>query len=646
MTRDPWPPGTRPAPADALASTELRDVRLRPATVLPAQITIIHPQLRDLLVPLDRGDVLYPRGKTIERLRWAAPSKDARDGRNDDDGPAANAGSDYTTETLADLTFAPTCLTASGDLFVCGAQHGELYVQDLASGSFRLHSTMSTRAINNSISILPSWPGAWARRARERRLGYVGRGARAWDEDDGAGRYGRVRKHEWEETEERAKVRRSEEGESDDEERSSTGDDGVDDSGDDSAWAATYPNTLPFGHAPRMATSPPARALAPLPRSYRPSPSDAGPAYVTGDRLGRHAPRHTDEPRMIISSNDHSVKMMSLHTDARAPGYRDDARAPSRPTPPPLLTGPLPPRLPYFGTPFGFDSIGINEGIRANNAALLEAQMEALRSRPGQSRAASRSDSPVKLGRVGTAKFGTAVNHSSLSPDLRYMVTVGDTTDVFLHEVVKGGKEFRNVGVYSGASDSGFSTAWSKDGRKFAVASQDGQVTVWDHRSSRPLAIFYTSPAAPLPRSFVSDLTISRYSLGTDNNWVYHSQTLIDSNTGHRVVSAGSSGREPARVVKFSPEGSSRDLLVFSEENTNIHLVDARTFDAHVVVPVQCNSVLPPPRRSGVESGMAGIAGVAFDQTGDWLYAATERSVVEWDMRRHGGGEAGTWAMA
>jgi hypothetical protein len=57
------------------------------------------------------------------------------------------------------------------------------------------------------------------------------------------------------------------------------------------------------------------------------------------------------------------------------------------------------------------------------------------------------------------------------------------------------------------ATDSGFSTSWSKDGRKFAVASQgvstvsiyfamvahialrslltaptDGQVTVWDHR--------------------------------------------------------------------------------------------------------------------------------------------------------------------
>ena len=27
-----------------------------------------------------------------------------------------------------------------------------------------------------------------------------------------------------------------------------------------------------------------------------------------------------------------------------------------------------------------------------------------------------------------------------------------------------------------------FSTSWSKDGRKFAVANQDGEVTVWDRR--------------------------------------------------------------------------------------------------------------------------------------------------------------------
>ena len=61
---------------------------------------------------------------------------------------------------------------------------------------------------------------------------------------------------------------------------------------------------------------------------------------------------------------------------------------------------------------------------------------------------------------------------ASLSPDLRTMVSVGDSTDVYLFEVIDGGKDFRRIGVYTGSTDSAFSTSWSKDGRKFAVASQ------------------------------------------------------------------------------------------------------------------------------------------------------------------------------
>lgn len=52
------------------------------------------------------------------------------------------------------------------------------------------------------------------------------------------------------------------------------------------------------------------------------------------------------------------------------------------------------------------------------------------------------------------------------------MVSVGDSTDVYLFEVLDGGREFRKIKQYSAATDSGFSTAWSRDGRKFAVASQ------------------------------------------------------------------------------------------------------------------------------------------------------------------------------
>lgn len=70
------------------------------------------------------------------------------------------------------------------------------------------------------------------------------------------------------------------------------------------------------------------------------------------------------------------------------------------------------------------------------------------------------------------------------------MISVGDSTDVSIFEVIDGGRDFRKIGLYHGgspallsivlhtltghsaATDSGFSSAWSSDGRKFAVASQ------------------------------------------------------------------------------------------------------------------------------------------------------------------------------
>lgn len=55
----------------SLASTsELRDLSLQPSQVRSANISIIHPQLRDLILPLARGCVLYPRGQTLEWQRW------------------------------------------------------------------------------------------------------------------------------------------------------------------------------------------------------------------------------------------------------------------------------------------------------------------------------------------------------------------------------------------------------------------------------------------------------------------------------------------------------------------------------------------------------------------------------------------------
>lgn len=291
---------------------------------------------------------------------------------------------------------------------------------------------------------------------------------------------------------------------------------------------------------------------------------------------------------------------------------------------------------------------------------------------------------------------------ASLSPDLKQMVSVGDSPegDVYLFEVIDGGRDFRKIGVYNGVSCLEWKDAETQlqpirafppRGAKTAAnllsrvkvrpvtpmvgltLTIDGQVTVWDHRSSRPLAVFYTSPAMTAP-SFSSDLASSRLEQGwTSPRFANPNVILIDPVSGDAQSGSSTSGREAARVVKFSPEGSGRDLMVFTEvrqsrsvestvsyraiaytqENSNLHIVDAKTFNSHVVVPVPY--VVPSPTgdpatlyrdRMGVEGGTWGIAGVGFDPTGDWLYSGTEKTIVEWDLRRVGGGEGGTWGMA
>lgn len=64
-----------PSPALLEASPQLRDLDLRPSAIKSANPVIIHPQLRDLILPLERGRVLYPRGGAIEELSWTARSE-------------------------------------------------------------------------------------------------------------------------------------------------------------------------------------------------------------------------------------------------------------------------------------------------------------------------------------------------------------------------------------------------------------------------------------------------------------------------------------------------------------------------------------------------------------------------------------------
>lgn len=163
---------------------------------------------------------------------------------------------------------------------------------------------------------------------------------------------------------------------------------------------------------------------------------------------------------------------------------------------------------------------------------------KAYRLRPPSRRRGVGSDEKIEsdlpgLSRTQSVHLSTSINHSSFSPDGHHIVSVGDTPDVFLFSVDKVTGEISQIGTYTASSDASFYTAWSPDSLQFAVASQDGVISVWDVRSSSKIA---------------------------------------QLNTTHRP---NSYRPEAARVVKWSPSGH---LLAFTEDSNYVHIVETVGF--------------------------------------------------------------------
>jgi len=250
-----------------------------------------------------------------------------------------------------------------------------------------------------------------------------------------------------------------------------------------------------------------------------------------------------------------------------------------------------------------------------------------------------------RLKGAGFLKLGTAVNHASISPDGRTLLAVGDTNQVFLYNISTGSDTvtFDKIATYGAGADANFSTAFSADGSKFAVASQDGLVTVWDVRSSSELAVYRTAPrpiagATPIPSTGAPS---SMHRVTMSRNGSYTRETsLWDANKGlgHGV-----------RALKFSPLGAERELLIFTEHTNNLHAIDARTFTSHSILPIPSLSPSTPSSPSFPSSPLAVInssshpspravdlAGVCFDPTGKWVYVGTEKSVLEYEVAAAG----------
>jgi WD40 repeat protein len=106
------------------------------------------------------------------------------------------------------------------------------------------------------------------------------------------------------------------------------------------------------------------------------------------------------------------------------------------------------------------------------------------------------------------------------------------------------------------SNDAGFSAAWNASSDKFAVASQDGFVSVWDIRSSEKLAKISSKQV----KSLLEILSVL--------NRLYLNRQKTPQNP--QVKGA-------VRCLKFSPSGPI-DLLMFSEVSPPLPLALAILF--------------------------------------------------------------------
>ncbi|EUC53502.1 DUF2415 domain protein, partial [Rhizoctonia solani AG-3 Rhs1AP] len=133
------------------------------------------------------------------------------------------------------------------------------------------------------------------------------------------------------------------------------------------------------------------------------------------------------------------------------------------------------------------------------------------------------------------------------------------------------------------------------------------------------------------------------------------------------------------RSVRFTPAGGNREMLVFTEHTSHVHVIDSQTFSEHQILnvpsaprdgsasPLRDPVGLPPIADCGYASaGMSlgggyympgkgrdargerevDLTGLTFDRTGRWMYVGTERTVVEFEMvpRRRRTYDAAEWA--
>jgi WD40 repeat protein len=143
---------------------------------------------------------------------------------------------------------------------------------------------------------------------------------------------------------------------------------------------------------------------------------------------------------------------------------------------------------------------------------------------------------------------------------------VGDSPKVYLHRIT-GSRcttftpittltlpppTFSPLNYSSSSPAASFSTAFSADGSKFAIASQEGSVIVWDVRSSKPLKIFHTDKTrTSFSKDGITNMNGNATGWLSDDPWDWSRGTSKAPGWGVRSVKFGGGGDcgHPGREV-------------------------------------------------------------------------------------------------
>lgn len=159
---------------------------------------------------------------------------------------------------------------------------------------------------------------------------------------------------------------------------------------------------------------------------------------------------------------------------------------------------------------------------------------------------------------IGDIKMESAVNSVCVSPDGSLMVATGDSGEVVLFGV-SASEGYVPLTSQLSIMDAGFSCSWDSSSTRFAVAGQDGQVSVWDAR-------------------------------------------MLRSKGEGRIARIEATQKIPkgaARCVKFS-QGMSMDILAFAEHTSFLNVVDTRRFEERQRIRLS---------QPGTDLNISGIAG-------------------------------------